>query len=278
MQKTKSVALLGAGWLGEPLGDQLIATGYQIKAATTSVEKATRLTAKGFDSYKMIVDSDQIQGDNPSFWTVDTLILTLPPGGRRDPSVATTYPAKVQQIIQAVQVAGISNVLFTSSTGVYGNQQAWVEEDSPLQPTTASGQPLVEVERQLRSAFGEQLTILRLAGLVGGSRQPGRWFAGRTDIAGGEQYVNLVHRVDVIKLCQAILENNHWGETLNVCADLHPTKAAYYPQAARQLDLTPPTFLVDTNAAPGKRVANKRSKAVPGFVYQYPDPERFPVE
>ncbi|MEL7421752.1 MAG: SDR family oxidoreductase [Bacteroidota bacterium] len=276
MQKTKSVALLGAGWLGEPLGDVLLADNYHVKAATTSNEKALRLASKEFDSYEMIVQSDHIQGKAPSFWAVDTLILTLPPGGRRDPAVATTYPAKVDQIIKAAQAGGISKVLFTSSTGVYGNQQAWVDEESPLQPTTASGKALVQVEQQLRDAFGKQLTVLRLAGLVGGSRQPGRWFAGKTQVPGGEQYVNLVHRVDVVNLCKAILQHNYWGTTLNVCADRHPTKANYYPEAARQLDLVPPSFLVDPKAAPGKRVTNERSKEVPGFRYQYPDPKAFP--
>ncbi|MEL7249368.1 MAG: SDR family oxidoreductase [Bacteroidota bacterium] len=276
MQKSKSVALLGAGWLGEPLGDVLLADDYQVKAATTSKEKALRLDSKGFDSYEMIVQPDHIQGNALSFWTVDTLILTLPPGGRRDPAVATTYPAKVAQVIQAARAGGVSKVLFTSSTGVYGNQQNLVDEESPLQPSTASGKALVQVEQQLHNAFGEQLTVLRLAGLVGGSRQPGRWFASKTQVPGGEQYVNLVHRVDVVNLCKAILQHNYWGTTLNVCADLHPTKADYYPEAARQLDLVPPSFLVDPNAAPGKRVTNERSKEVPGFRYQYPDPEGFP--
>ena len=278
MPQTSSVALLGAGWLGEPLGEQLLTREYTVKAATTSTEKALRLANKGFESHQMLVQPDGIEGGQTDFWVVDTLVLTLPPGGRRNPEVATTYPAKIDQVIQRAQAAGIHRVLFTSSTGVYGNQEGWVNEDSPLVPNTASGKALVKVEGQLREAFGEGLTILRLAGLVGGSRQPGRWFAGRTQIPGGEQYVNLVHRVDVINQCLAIIQHDYWGTTLNVCADQHPSKADFYPQAAAKAGLPAPSFIVDANAKPGKRVANDRSKEVPEFMYQYPDPGQFPNE
>ena len=89
--------------------------------------------------------------------------------------------------------------------------------------------------------------------------------------------MNLVHRIDVVNLCQAIIQNDYWGKTLNVCADRHPTKAEYYPEAATQLGLTPPTFSSKANATSGKRVDNERSKAVPGFAYQYPDPAGFPL-
>lgn len=274
-KKNVTIALLGAGWLGEPLAETLLAAGYQIKAATTSSEKAERLAKHGFTSYVLRVETDSITGNFKDFLTADVLILSLPPGGRRNPEVVRDYPAKIRQVIAASKTAGVEHVLFTSSTGVYGDQNGWVNEESPLRPTTASGQALVQVEAELNAAYGDQLTILRLAGLVGGHRQPGRWFAGRKDIAGGEQYVNLVHRIDVMAICEAIIQEGHWGHTLNICADEHPTKAEYYPVAAEQLGLDVPTFKIGETPARGKRVENSRSKLVPGFTYQYQSPFEF---
>ncbi len=277
MQEQTRIALLGAGWLGEPLAALLQNTGYQIKAATTSEEKAKRLSQSGWETYTFRVEADHIDGDVGDFFQSDILILSLPPGGRRNPAVADTYPAKIEQVIRACQDGSIRQVIFTSSTGVYGAQNKWVDEDAALLPNTASGTALVKVEALLRDAFAEQLTILRLAGLVGGERQPGRWFSGRDQLAGGQQYVNLVHRQDVMAICQAIIQSGYWGHTLNVCADEHPTKAEFYPSAAQKLGLPAPSFITEPSAESGKRITNERSKLVPGFAYQYPDPVGFPV-
>ena len=267
--------MLGAGWLGYPLSVRLRKLGYQVKTATTSAEKAERFNEKGFKAYQIEVTPDGINGRIDDFLQADILVLTLPPGGRRNPEVRTEYPSKIQQVIQAAQQAAVQQVLFTSSTGVYGDQNAWVNEQSPLQPTTPSGEALVKVEDQLRTAFVDQLTVLRLAGLVGGARHPGRWFAGKEGVSGGEQYINLVSRIDVCSICAAIIESGYWGHTLNVCADEHPTKAEFYPTASAALDLATPTFITDPTADRGKRVDNQKSKEVPGFSYEYPDPMRF---
>lgn len=276
MQQQTTIAFLGAGWLGEPLAESLRSSGYQIKAATTSADKAKRLADKGWKTYTFRVEANRIDGDVDDFFQSDILVLSLPPGGRRNPAVAETYPAKIEQVIKACQQGSIRKVLFTSSTGVYGAQNMWVDEDAALLPNTASGVALVKVEAILRQAYDDQLTILRLAGLVGGDRQPGRWFAGRENIPGGEQYVNLVHRQDVMAICQAIIQSDYWGRTLNVCADQHPTKAEYYPAAAANLGLAVPSFNIDGDAEAGKRIANERSKLVPGFSYTYPNPFEFP--
>jgi nucleoside-diphosphate-sugar epimerase len=274
----KTIALLGAGWLGEPLAHRLLQLGYTVKVATTNKEKATRLRNLGWDAYLLELHSDHISGEAEGFFAADQLVLTVPPGGRRDLDVVNTYPAKIQQALQAAQAGGIRQVLFTSSTGIYGKQQGVVTEDSPLQPATASGKALVKVERLLRESYTNQATILRLAGLVGGSRQPGRWFAGKEEVPGGEQLVNLVHREDVLAVMERILIDAHWGDTLNICANEHPTKADFYPLASKAIGLVAPTFVVDTEKPQGKIIDNTRGKTLLDFTYRYPDPSSFPFE
>jgi nucleoside-diphosphate-sugar epimerase len=274
----KTIALLGAGWLGEPLAHRLLKIGYNVKVATTSEEKASRLRAFGWDTYVLELHPDRISGDTERFFAADQLVLTVPPGGRRDPAVVNTYPAKIQQALQAAQAGGIQQVLFTSSTGIYGEQEGRVTEDSPLQPTTGSGKALMEVERLLKESFANEATILRLAGLVGGNRQPGRWFAGKEDISGGEEFVNLVHREDVLALIEGVLVDAHWGHTLNICADEHPIKADFYPVASKAIGLAAPTFITDFEQSQGKIIDNTRGKAVLAFAYRYPNPLAFPFE
>lgn len=277
-QINKTIALLGAGWLGEPLAKRLLQHGYQVKVATTQADKAVRLRAEGLQTSVFQVQTKGIKGDVADFFQADQLVLTLPPGGRRDPAVEQSYPAKIRRVINAARAGGIQQLLFTSSTGIYGEQPGLVTEDSALQPRTASGKALKEVEQLLQESYHKNLTVLRLAGLAGGDRQPGRWFAGKQEVAGGEQPINLVHQQDVLAIMEQVLVEDRWGLTLNVSADQHPTKAEFYPLASRALGLEPPTFLTDFTKEPGKLVANTRSKNILNYTYQYPDPLGFPFQ
>jgi nucleoside-diphosphate-sugar epimerase len=272
----KKIAILGAGWLGEPLAHQLQQAGHQVRVSTTTEAKAQRLKHDGLDARVLRVVPTGLNGDVEGFFTANILVLSLPPGGRRDPAVETNYPAKVAHIISAAKAGGIRQVLFTSSTGIYGDQEGKISEESPLQPITNSGKALVLVEQQLKEAYADQLTILRLAGLAGPDRHPGRWFAGKENVAGGNQYINLVHQADVLAMMQAVMAQNTWGHTLNVCSDQHPTKSEFYPLAAKQLGLKPPTFeQVKENSPHGKYIENSSAKTLLDFSYRYPDPRSF---
>ncbi|MEM1216892.1 MAG: SDR family oxidoreductase [Bacteroidota bacterium] len=264
MQK---IAILGAGWLGWSLAQHLAVRGNTVRVSTTRATKREQLAADGFLAYQLTVMPEGITGETGDFFAVDTLIVTLPPGGRRDPAGAIHYPQKVRHIITAARAQGVQQLLFTSSTGVYGNPAGVVDETSSLQPETASGRALVQVEKDLRAAFGEGVTILRLAGLVGGERQPGRWFAGKEAVSGGDVRVNLVHRDDVIRAVERVLAQGCWGKLLNICADQHPIKADFYPAAAERLGLEPPTFTRDGQT--GKIVDNSLSKQLLGMAYDW---------
>ena len=41
-------------------------------------------------------------------------------------------------------------------------------------------------------------------------------------------YINLIHRDDCIQIINRIITNNIWEETLNACADSHPTRRDFY--------------------------------------------------
>ncbi len=266
------ISILGAGWLGFPLGKVLLKAGHTVKASTTSVEKKASIEAAGMQAYQLTVDSEgQLEGFG-DFFTADVLILTLPPKGRRDPQVGERYPRQIQAIVNAARTGGCRRIIFTSSTSVYGEQEGPVDESSPLLPSTSSGRALRLVEDELRSIADLQVTILRLAGLAGPDRHPGRWFAGKTDLTNGHQRVNMVHLNDVIGIVRAILDQGAWDYTFNVCADEHPTKADFYRQATLDYGGTPPQFSKSPSVKTGKLVRNSKVKEVLHYQFAYPDP------
>ncbi len=99
---------------------------------------------------------------------------------------------------------------------------------------TNSGRVLEELEDWLHNLPGTSVDILRLAGLVGPGRHPGRFFAGKT-APDGEHGVNLVHLEDVIGAITLLLQAPKGGHIYNICAPAHPARNVFYPQMARLL-------------------------------------------
>lgn len=251
------------------MGKKLATEGYKVKGSTTSEEKRTRLENQGLIPYMFSLEPQGIQGDVHDFFQTDLLLLNIPPG-RRDPHVRTHFPQKIQTLLDEIPTKDTLKCIFVSSTSVYGNQQGIVTESNPVSPTTNSGAALVEAEQLIQSHIPHS-TMLRMGGLVGKERHPGRFLAGRTELSGGKDPVNLIHLEDCIGIIQTLIHQNLWGETFNCVADKHPSKARYYIQAAKALDLDPPQFLPDAEER-GKRVSNQKVKEVLAYSFKYADP------
>ncbi len=265
------ISILGAGWLGLSLGKALILNGHEVKGSTTSVEKIEQLQNQGLEPFLINLNTKEALPEE--FFLSDLLVITLPPG-RRDPEVFKNYTARIDKVIEALGKSTIKYIMYTSSSGVYGNQEGLITEDAPLLPTTSSAQAVKAAELMLQKT-GLPLTILRLAGLVGGNRQPGRFLAGKSGLPDGEAPVNLVHREDCIGLINAIIEQSRWNEIFNASADEHPSRELFYTKMALKLGLKPPQFIEGKKTKPYKIISNEKVKSVLGYTFKYSDPMRF---
>lgn len=155
---------------------------------------------------------------------VDALVITLP--ARRTGAGEGFYLQAVQEIVDTALAYHIPRIVFTSSTSVYGNVNGTVKENSPRLPQTASGQVLKELEDWLHNLPGTSVDILRLAGLVGPSRHPGRFFAGKS-APDGQHVVNLVHLQDVVAAIELLLQAPKGGHIYNLCAPRHPARGLF---------------------------------------------------
>lgn len=274
-QASSHIAILGCGWLGQPLAELLVQRGYQVKGSTTRPERIPELEAKGVEAF-LIKVGETLWGENlDSFFTADTLIINIPPGGRRDPEAARRHPQQIQAIVAAARSGGVQRILFVSSTGVYGDDAQLVTEEDRLHPQTASGRALATIEEWLQQQPGFELTILRLAGLVGGDRKAGRFLAGKTNVPNGTAVVNLIHRDDCIHIIYEILRQEVWGEVFNACADLHPSRRDFYTHQAQKEGFTPPTFAEEFAGKQGKVISNQKLKRLLNYRFLHPDPMAF---
>lgn len=258
------ISILGCGWLGLPLGAALVKEGYTVKGSTTTAEKLGRLSAVGIEPF-LIQATPRLEGEQlTAFFEANTLIITIPPS-RKQGDIIPFYNKIMDSVGFYLKNSPIQNVIYTSSTGVYKDINDTVTEASPLLPSRDSQKAALAAEQYLQK--NTKVTILRLAGLIGGNRHPVKYLAGRTDLSNADAPVNLVHREDVVQVIQALLNQKKWGGIYNVCSDEHPTRKVYYTQQAIKKGLQPPTFS-DAATTTWKKVSNEKVKQEFGVGFQ----------
>lgn len=234
--KVTKIGVISLGWLGLRLAEQLALRGAKVWGTSRNSEK---MTEQSLDSAVDVVYWNQGDGLSSDLQlklsTIDLLILNLPPSVFQNGN----YASGLMQFLPFI--SSETNVIFTSSTGVYPSNLSDAKEDYEF----ANGEMnrLLEAELALRQACGKRLTILRLAGLIGEDRHPVQYLVKKAVNENPEGKVNLIHRKDVIQIIDRIIEHNFWGEILNVCHPDHPSRKSYYTMKAKLYSLRLPKFV-----------------------------------
>ncbi len=270
------ISILGCGWLGFPLAQKLIETGFEVKGSTTSENKLDVLQSYKIEAYLIALTENKSIGNIPEFLNDSKiLIIDIPPGLRRDSttSVEKTFVNKIKNLIPFIENSAIEKVLFISSTSVYGDADTipTVTEESVLNPDTESGKQLVEVENLFRNNKKFKTTIIRFGGLIGKDRNAIKMLTGKTNVANPEAPINLIHQEDCIGIICEILKPiqhvNLWNETFNAVAPFHPTRKEYYTQKAITLNLSKPEFL-ENEPSIGKIISSEKLEKVLGYKFR----------
>ncbi|TAF45919.1 MAG: SDR family NAD(P)-dependent oxidoreductase [Sphingobacteriales bacterium] len=229
---TKSISIIGCGWLGFPLAKFLLAQGYTVKGSTTQPEKTITLSASGIEAF-VVQLNPTLNGNNISeFLHSDVLIVNIPPGRN---SLVDDYLLKIINLNDAVNNSIIKKIIFISSTSVYPESNDWVDEATEIDKNSVNGLRMFNAEQVFRNNPNLQTTIIRMAGLIGTYRHPGRFFAGKQNIANGLAPVNLICLADCIGLISTVIERDFWHKTINGVAPSHPCKQDFYTLATMQL-------------------------------------------
>lgn len=172
---------------------------------------------------------------------------------------------------------------YLSTTGVYGDHQGgWVDEDSPLTPSTRRGQWRVAAEAEWR-AMDLPLHIFRIAGIYGPGRGPFskvRAGTARRIIKDGQVF-SRIHVEDIAQVVAASIAQPNAGAVYNLC-DNDPAPPQDVIGYAAELLGMPLPAAIDYNTADmtpmarsfyaeSKKVKNDRIKDELGIVLKYPD-------
>jgi len=274
MSSYTTVSILGCGWLGLPLAKQLLTQGYAVKGSTTRPERLADIDAAGIHAF-VVKAEDGIwdTGVLKEFLTCDTLIIAIPPGTKRNPD--STHAIEINQLLQFIQEQsiGIQKVIYISSTSVYKNQNKMVVESDIKSVEDAENKVLAEAESHILRSSIKNRIVLRMGGLTGYDRVLARFFAGKTDLKGWNEPVNLVHRDDAAGSISYILEKNIDNEIFNICAPAHPNRQDFYTRLCATLNLPQPQFNINS-VADWKEVSSEKISRL-GYDWKYPDPFLF---
>jgi len=269
---TQNILIIGSGWLGWPLAQHLTNVGHQVTATTTSELKIKQLGSAGPELVKLISDDWQHNDVLSAATKADIMIIVVPPQRQQ-----TDYLYQLQQLVKLSEQADIHHILFISSTGVYGSKSGVITESAECAATTGSGLAMVAFEQYLlaqgtpkNSLQRSKNSVLRLAGLFGPDRHPGKFLAGKVDVANPDAVVNMIHQQDCIGLISQIIRQQSWGRIHLGCAPSHPTRREFYSQGAKKLGLPIPVFVTSTGQD-SKLIDSAITANHLDYQYAYPD-------
>lgn len=270
--KNNKISILGCGWLGLPLAEELIKNDYEVTGSTTSESKLKVLKNVGISPFLIKLEENEITGNLESFLAnTDVLVVDVPPKLRGNNK--ENFVQKIKNLIPFVENSKVEKVLFVSSTSVYGDTFPIQErgEESALNPDTEGGKQLVEVEKLLQSNENFQTTVVRFGGLIGHERNPAAFLAGKENVANPEAPINFIHQEDCIGIICAMLrqvenETWNWNDTFNAVAPNHPNRENYYTEKALEMNLKVPTFVKDSTSI-GKKISSKKLQNKLNYIF-----------
>ncbi len=237
----KRIGILGCGWLGLGLSRSFIDEGYVVHGSRQSNKGADFLQENEIRGFVVKINEDEIIGDLSAFLAkVNCIFLTLTPGIRKNPK--RNFVAVIHQLIPHIQNSKVQQVVFTSSTSVFGPQQGLVTPQTTPKPVSESGKQLLEVEKILLSQPHFSTQIVRLGGLIGDDRHPVKQLAKLPIVHNPEAPINLIHKTDAIGLLRYLYKHADWHKIYHGVAPWHPTKKDFYLHAAKKLQISSPKF------------------------------------
>ena len=229
------VAILGCGYVGLELGRQLTDRGHDVTGVRRSEAGLAAIEAQGFDAVRADLTAPDSLGAIPD---ADAVIFAASSGGRDATAAERVYVDGLRTTIAAFadRAEPPERLVYTSSTGVHGDHDGdWVDEETPIDPTTEKTRVLAAAERialEETADVGIDGTVARFAGLYGPDRYRMERYLDGPVTAGT---LNMVHRDDAAGAVRYLLEDDcARGEVVQVVDDEPVEKWAFADWLADQ--------------------------------------------
>lgn len=268
---TKRLLSFGHGYSARALASLLLPQGWEIYGTYRNELKREQIEKTGVTPVKW---------GSPEVLSIlqkcNAVLSSVAPVDGKDP-VLEHYGSDIN-------AADLEWVGYLSTTGVYGDHKGgWVDEETPLTPSTKRGQARVAAEEEWSNLNNIPLHIFRLAGIYGPGRGPFakvRNGTARRIIKEGQVF-SRIHVDDIAQVVAASLNAPKAGSIYNLCDDDPAPPEDVIAFAAELLDLPIPeavpfetadmTPMARSFYAESKRVDNSKIKNELGIRLKYPD-------
>lgn len=272
-----SVGIIGCGWLGHPLAKTLLKQHASVIATRSSAENTAVLGAQGIDARVLLLPASTAESvlalnQHPVF-SQQSLLIAITPQFRQG---RTDYSEKIGQLVNAAREQGcVNRIILLSSTAAYNGLCGDVNETSSLNFLADKVQILNEAEQAVLGFAcpenNRKSYVLRLAGLVGPGRHPGKFIKSGRLLSSSLAPVNLIHQEDALGLILSLLTTKTDSGIFNGVSQTHVSKKDYYRAAAKALSLPMPSFSDDAAASLKKIVSGVKAEQILSYQFVYPD-------
>jgi nucleoside-diphosphate-sugar epimerase len=260
--KKPNVTILGCGWLGKALAIYLIQNNYTVFGSTTqevNIESLRKVGVKPFIySTEKFCLSEKYLTEN--------LVIAFPPGKNRDYS---NYENQIQQILNQLNNK-VERIILISSTTVYPKHSGNWSENSEYKAETPQAAFILKAEKLILKCSIKHKIVLRFAGLIDENRNPLNWIKDQKTQLPPDEPVNLIHKVDCIKIIEVLIHSNFKSEVFNACSDVHPTREEFYKAVSRNNELE-----FGTISGIRRTIDNSKLKKMLNYNYTFPNPITF---
>jgi nucleoside-diphosphate-sugar epimerase len=275
------VLIIGCGYVGLPLGAELVRLGHEVFGLRRTPSAENELKAAGIQPLFADITKPEELKKLPS--ELDWVVHCVAAGGDAE-NYRRVYLEGTKNVIEWLAASPPKKFLYTSSTSVYGQTDgSQIKESSPTEPVAESAKVLLETENALLVAFREKkfpAVILRVAGIYGPER--GHWFKqflkDEAHMEGdGSRLLNMIHCDDLVGCVVAALKNGRSGEIYNAVDDEPVTQKNFFEWLGATLGKPPPPSIPENSAenrkrgATNKRVSNRKLKMELGCQFKYPN-------
>ena len=265
----------GHGYSARALAPILLSRGWEVVGTTRSAERAERLRRYGVTPaiFGAELETEIARATH--------ILVSAGPDEDGDP-VLRAYGDVLERHLGAKDWVG-----YLSTTGVYGDHDGnWVDEDTPLTPSTRRGALRVAAEAawgDLAARTGAPLHVFRLAGIYGPGRGPFakvRAGTARRIVKPGQVF-SRIHVDDIAQVLAASIDRPNPGRVYNLCDDDPAPPQDVIAHAAELLGMPAPPEVAFEAAemspmahsfyAESKRVRNDRIKDELGVRLRFSD-------
>ena len=208
-------------------------------------------------------------------------LVSIPPKQGKDPVI------EYLELVPDDQFTNLRWIGYFSTTAVYGDHGGnWVDECTPVNPTTQRGKYRVKAENDwvnFTKRLDVPLCIFRLAGIYGPGRGPMEQLrkGNRRKIVKLDQYFNRIHVEDIAGAVIKAIANPSSCGIFNLCDDLPERSDKVIDYAAELLGLPQPQGIKFEDAdlsvmarsfySESKKVRNQQLKIHLGYNLKYPN-------